>query len=229
MREEERLHEAIRRAVAGDGRSTRQVDAVAPAAVVTVEEVSLTERPVWAETYVVARVTAARRGVEITDPRAAPDLARIVQAVVEQEGPLHRDRVLRRVRDAYAVGRSGARVREAVDAAITTCVRTGVVEARGSFVGAPDTWHRAVRVPDEDEPESRRKVEELPEEELRLALQLYVSDAHAIDHESLLVATARLFGWGRVGADIRVRLEDALDDAVQAGQLVERGGRVELP
>ena len=32
---------------------------------------------------------------------------------------------------------------------------------------------------------------EADQEELRLALQLYVSDAHAIDQESLLVATAR--------------------------------------
>ena len=60
-------------------------------------------------------------------------------------------------------------------------------------------------------------------------LILNTADAHVIDREPLLVSTARILGWARLGADIRARLESALDDAVSDGQLIEQHGQVRVP
>ncbi len=227
-REEERLHEAVREAIAGHARSGQDRGPQPARTEVLVEDVELGEQPEWIRPYVVSRPVARRTGYEITEPQSQPDLVRVVQQVVKEEGPLHRERLVRRVREAFGVGRTGAKVRAVIDEAVDRCVRERSVEVRSEFLGAPGGWHSAVRVPDPADEGSRRKVEEVPPDELRLALQLYVGDAHAIDREALLVAVARLFGWGRLGPDIRYALEDALEDAVSAGQLVEQGGQVQL-
>jgi hypothetical protein len=223
-REEERLHEAIRASFRGTGRSSQSAPPVSAHRTipVEVEQVDLDEAPEWAQLYVVSQ-PMARRGLLITDPAAAAETVRVVVEAVTQEGPIHVERLIKRARIAFDVGRTGSKVRIAIEDAIARLVRERRIEQHGDFYALPGSFPGPVRVPDAELEESRRKVEEVPAAELALALRLYVFDAHAIDAESLFVAIARLYGWGRVGQDIRNALEDSLDDLISQGLLREVG------
>ena len=214
-REEERLHEAIRASFRDGGRS-RMAAPPAPAArtvPVEVEQVDLDEAPEWAQLYVVSQ-PMGRRGLQITDPAAALEVVQVVVEAVTQEGPLHVERLVKRARIAFDVGRTGTKVRSAIEAAVSRAVRERRIEQHGDFYAVPGGFPGPVRVPEAEIEESRRKVEEVPPAELAQAMRLYVFDAHAIDQEALFVAIARLYGWGRVGQDIRNALEDVLDDLI---------------
>ena len=51
--------------------------------------------------------------VDMHLPEAQPDLRRMIMEVVEVEGPIEEELLLRRVREAWGVGRAGQRIRAA--------------------------------------------------------------------------------------------------------------------
>ena len=228
-REEERLHQAVRDAIAQPIQRKSRITEKAPPMHMATEEVDFSEPPAWTSIYVICRLTAKTGGYEITDPQSQPELVRIVKQVVAVEGPIHRDRLVKRTRESFSVGRTGSRVRAAVEQAVARSLREGAFEERDQFYGETGSWHAGVRVWDAADNETRRTVDEVPMQELRLALTLNTADAHVIDREPLLVSTARILGWARLGADIRARLESALDDAVNDGQLIEENGQLRVP
>lgn len=72
------------------------------------------------------------------------------------------------------------------------------------------------RFPGSDKP---RKAEHVPPSERQVALIGLVTESPGISREELLRETARFFGWGRLGADIRTTLEHDIDELLDAGRL----------
>jgi REase_MTES_1575/Protein of unknown function (DUF4011)/AAA domain/Protein of unknown function (DUF3320) len=186
------------------------------------EAVSLDEAPTWTVPYRVATPDLhPGRLPEMHQPEAQWPLRQAIKDVVTTEGPVLDALVLRRVREAWGVGRAGRRIRDAFDTAVRALVRAGSVTLdRHGFLSLQETTIETVRIPG-DNPEARRSADEIPPDELRLAVINLARDARRVRREELTFEVARLFGWNRRGADITAALDRALDALQRARQLNE--------
>jgi len=228
--QEERLREAIDAAIAGKALvpRKRRLDPAPVWTEDTYEIVAPEERPPWAELYVVATPTPPwARGAwvgEMHEYSAQADLRRMIEEVVEVEGPLSRELVLRRVREAWGVGRAGSRIRDSFEDAIRTLRARGrIVESEPGYLMIKDGDPNRVRIPDADNPSTRRSIAEVPGTELRAAIERVVEDAIHAGRDELTLAVARLYGWNRRGADIAAGLERAVTYLLRMKRL-ERDG-----
>lgn len=212
--QEVRLRDAIDDAIRGH--STRPTIPTKPMESVSVQEVEVDfdAVPLWSEPYRLAELDAQYTGYDMHEPEARPQLQRLVEEVARQEGPVHRDRVLRAVRIAWGVGRAGPRIKDAFDSAVRALGRKALdVDAVG-FLRLESSTLSKVRVPTDD-PESRREAKHVPQAELQLAIAHLVSDAHAITRDEVSVRVARLFGWSRRGPDVTAALDRAIEILVR--------------
>lgn len=145
------------------------------------------------------------------EPHEAPItlLADLVTRIVQAEGPVHRDLVARRVAEAFGKSRTGKRIRDASDRALERAMLTGGVLPEGEFVMTP--------VQKADPPVRDRSAEgaptsaaQLPPVEIRAAAARVVAESGETERDELVVATARLLGFARVGAELRGVIDAAL-------------------
>jgi REase_MTES_1575/Protein of unknown function (DUF3320)/AAA domain len=215
--QERRLVAAIEAAIAGVANTTP------PAAPplerdVTVEHIDFNAPPEWATPYEVASPTPPYYAFEMHDRSGRPDLRRMMQEVLAVEAPVHEERVLRVVREAWGVARAGHRIKAAFDEV------GDELESRGRLVKDEGIWWRGdqdtffIRTPTED-PSTLRPVAHVPAEELRAAAYRLTRDAGAITPDDLRIAVARFFGWSRNGTDITAAIDAAIDDLVDDGRV----------
>lgn len=140
-----------------------------------------------------------------------PLLADLVIRIVEAEGPIHRDLIARRVGAAFGKARTGGRIRTASDAAVDRAVRMGRAVLDGEFAMTAEQ-RDAPPVRDRSGPEAPGAAGHLPPIEIRAAAALAVAESGEMAREELIVATARLLGFLRVGPDLRSAIKMALVD-----------------
>lgn len=212
--EEARLREAIAVALAGDA---PPVAAATPVRVdVVVEDFDFGDYPEWAYTYEPPREPASPgAGLDFTEPSARSTIVRQIVEVVSESGPVHEDVVLDVIRNSWGIGRAGSRIREAFNAGVRSAVARGAIEARGAFLDVPGQ-EVFVRVP-ESETVTPRRVAHVSPAELDLAIIQLLRDAGPSSPDGLRTAWARLFGWKRVGGDIEVAFDDAVDRLLEQG------------
>lgn len=225
--QEKRLREAIDEAIEGGAfrpAPARRLETPAWDDTGTYEAVSLDEAPSWTIPYEVAQPKGPRTGyLQMHDPQAAADLRRLIMEVVRVEGPVQDEVVLRRVREAWGVGRAGSRIREAFQRAIGNLTRRGELKKIDKvFLAKHADQLSAVRVPGDDA-QARRDVEEVPKAELRLAVVHLVDDARRVSRDELSREVARLFGWNRRGPDISRALDRAVDALIREGSIDKDG------
>ena len=81
---------------------------------------------------------------------------------------------------------------------------------RGDFLWRPGQTLATVRIPDPDDPDTRREIDEIPPEEIDLAITRIREASAGVDDEQLISQVARLFGFDRTGDRIRAVLEERL-------------------
>jgi very-short-patch-repair endonuclease len=231
--QEAKLRDAIESAVQGGVPAPRK-RRLPPAPEWTeevVEVVSADERPDWAELYSVATVTPpSSRTLQMHDPSAQPDLRRMIEEVVVVEGPVSRELVLRRLREAWGVGRTGSRIRVAFDQAVKALRTRGrLVESEKGFLMVDGSDPNRVRLPDGDDLTTRRRIDEVPETELRAAIEYVVLEAMHVGRDELTQAVARLYGWNRRGSEIGPALERAVTYLLRKKRIERDGAYLRLP
>lgn len=111
--------------------------------------------------------------------------------------------------EAFGKARTSRRIREASDRALASATRSGEIVADREFAMS--------RAQQEDLPVRDRSVPDapgtsgyLPPTEIRAAAALVVAESGEMPREELIVATARLLGFVRVGAELRGMIEGTL-------------------
>ena len=234
-----RLREAIEQARASSGKeggsTTRRVKPEAATAPIVTKSESpsvrdLSTLPRWTVPYRLCSVkTRPAPSVEFHDPSARRVLLLMMQEVIDVEGPVHLEVLLRRLAERWGLQKSGRRMKDTVKKTLGVLLKEGEAEKRGHFVW-PKTnkFSLKVRRPDQDDSATIRKVEFIPDEELELAIKNIVRDALSISREDILTQVARVFGFDRTGHRIRRRLERILGLMIQHGTLVEKEARLSL-
>ena len=136
--------------------------------------------------------------------------------------PVHIAVLQQRLRDAWDIGRIGARIRDNIDAAI----RISGVLRDGEFLTLSSAPLATVRTPTDA---CRREVEHVHDNELTLALTNLARDAGEITHDELTTRAARLYGWTRRGPDISTRLHTLIARLITNGTLTSNEHNLTVP
>lgn len=187
----------------------------------------------WAEPYAVAQVAKYPRWADFNDWSMRGEHARRIAALVTAEGPLHRDYIATRLARAFGLARTGARMQEAVRGAIEKAQSAGTVDVRGPFVWPKGASSLKVRLLVPGSPDTHRRIEEIPPEEIDIAILRTVEAALSIDRNPLVTQVARILGYERTGGRIGELLRRRIDANLQSGNLATEGSsvvlRIELP
>ena len=174
-------------------------------------EVDFDAVPGWADEYVEPEAPSAPySGWEFHDLASRSVIADQALHVVSTHAPIHREDVLRAVREAWGLQRAGSRARQAFDEAIQQARNSGDFEIRGEWLSSSNA-QISVRVPTTPGA-ARREVAKVPPEELQLAVRQILENAGPCSPEDLRREWARVYGWKRIGPDI----EGAFDRAIEA-------------
>lgn len=133
-------------------------------------------------------------------------LTRLLEELVKEEGPIHFDLAVQRLSSALGLKRIKPKIVQTVRDALNLLLLNGKVIVKGYFLWPSDVQDVPVRVPVAGVPESKRAIEHIPPEELSNAMLLIAQHALSIGLDSLLVETARVFGFNRVKETSRSRL-----------------------
>ncbi|WP_454293541.1 AAA domain-containing protein [Salana multivorans] len=172
-----------------------------------------------------ADATARHDRAVLDEPgrRAARLVAQELTDVVQAEGPILTARLAKLTAHRFGLDRlRGARERQILDRLPAELIRRS---ANGDEVAWPLSInaraYRDFRVPGDE-----RTVTEVPYEELRNAMCDAVRRSFALGYEDCLRETARIFGWSRLGSQVRDRLDGVLRAAVNERALVVDGERL---
>ena len=146
-----------------------------------------------APAYRTAQVQALRGYPEI--PAVPPQLlGAMVESIVKQEGPVHLDVVVTRIRDAWGVGRAGNKIRGAIEDAAALIVRSRRVRNNGGFLSVPG---EAIVPRDRSKAgDETRKPDMVAPEEIQEAVVAVVRQNLGVKPSEIASAVTRLLGFG---------------------------------
>ena len=157
----------------------------------------------------------------------------LVAKIVNVEGPVHVDLIIKRIRLRYGIGRvrgsTRKRVYEAIAASVGNDLRWLKERHHGRcasdvFLATPEQESQVrPRAPHDDAPRdqpSRRKIEHIPLIELKTVILARAELLYGASRDDLIVDAARRFGFKRTGKDVKARIGEAVDQLVAAGRLV---------
>lgn len=177
--------------------------------------------------YEEAEITRPRHLIgELHDtPRGA--LSALVEEVVRIEGPVHACEVVNRIREAWGLKRSGARIQEAVEAAIAVSVREGRITDEDDFLDVPG---RTPKVRDRSAVRSAslRKSDTLPPAELEIAILGIVRINYGATDDQVMQAAARAVGFKSTSSQLRDLLADVIAAAIEGERLSRQSGMLVL-
>lgn len=166
-----------------------------------------------------------RLNTQLEPHEVAPaNLTKVVVKIVEEEGPLHQEEIARRVASAFGKSKAGKRIVDVTFQALDLC--EGMSGCSISLVD--EFWATASQWA---EPPVRNRSEEqgatlaagmLPPVEIRAAAALVERENGQTDADELIKAIANVFGFKRVGSDLRAAIERAL-----GMKSVDRDGELE--
>lgn len=155
-------------------------------------------------------------------------LAALMRQVVEQEGPVHFDEIITRMRTLWGLQRAGSRVRDALEQARQSLLADGALVAEGEFLDLPG---RAVRVRNRSEARSAnlRRIDCLAPAEIREAIVQTLKTSLGGERDELPGSVVRLLGLNAVTAPVRELVFTQLDALHASGALAFNGTLYRLP
>lgn len=202
--------------------SARRTRAV-PAQVVVIDREDVAEiglEPTSADSdtpaYQPARVSALRNYPEIP---AVPAhlLGGMVESIVGQEGPVHLDLVVARIRDAWGVNRAGGRIRAAIEEAAAIVVRSGRIHRSGDFLIVPGK--PVVPRDRSDAADVVRKPDMVAAEEIQEAIILIVRRNLGVKPSEIASAVTRLLGFTATTQAWREATATQVSEAQRQGRI----------
>ena len=155
-------------------------------------------------------------------------LAQLMHKVIAQEGPIHWDELVTRMRTLWGLQRAGSRVREALEQARQSLLSDQSIVADGEFVDLPD---RAMRVRNRADVQSTnlRRIDCLPPAEIREAIVQTLKTSLGGQRDELPGAVARLLGLSAVTTPVRELVMTQLDALHDSGVLEFNGTLYRMP
>jgi very-short-patch-repair endonuclease len=139
-------------------------------------------------------------------------VARVVKEIVEVEGLVHFDEVVRRYASAHGKQRAGTRIRAVVHKGLTLLNRQGELTCKSEFWGTEAQFQNPPIRNREHESSPLTKAEYLSAEEIDACAGMIKSESGEVQSEELIRAVSRILGFKRAGPEIQKRIRVALAD-----------------
>jgi very-short-patch-repair endonuclease len=182
-------------------------------------------KPLLSEPYEECRLRIAR-GADILTI-GGHELAKLATTVVHHEGPIHVDEVARRVREAFGLERTGARIFDLINDALKRAAREGGVVRQKDFWSPKSSILRAPRSRREAALPLRR-ADRIAPAEYRLAITAVLRSCVAASSPELTVEVARVLGFDRTGNGLERAISDQIKEMIRDDAILEKEGRLHL-
>ena len=226
-REIEKVNDAIRRAGSGNHRpiacpqpppSTpvqRNDDGVSPAG-----------HDDRGQPYHVATPRVRRDYLAISNELADKAVLEGIRQVVQVESPIHVEEATLRIANAAGLQRAGTRIRARVRRLVHRGETRRLLRMKGDFLWRMEQERVEFRRRDGELPGRLRRPDMIAPEEIGAALQRAVHLSYGIDENGAITEASRLFGFQRVGKEIKTKFRMVLEGLVVAGIVQDRGGQL---
>ncbi len=162
----------------------------------------------------------SRQKNEFHYPENRENQTKMLAELVQAEGPVAFDYAVERLAQTWGIKQVTPQIKHAVRAALNNLIREQKVVIKGSFLWPVGLKETPTRIPVQGIPESRRKAEYIPPEEVEIAMKFVVQYALGIRQESLVAETAKLFGLNHSGADAKEVFGEILKRLLRDRKLV---------
>ncbi len=139
-----------------------------------------------------------------------------VAQIAEVEAPIHSDEIMRRIREAAGIARSGNRIQTAVSNGIVWAAKRSLVETRGEFVFLPNQTIVPVRWRGGF---SSKKLEFVSDEEIQSALLAVVTSSFGIQEAEAIPLSARMLGFDRTTVQMTDRISSCVSQLIENNKL----------
>ena len=152
-------------------------------------------------------------------------LSKVVERIVQIEGPVHASEISRRVASVWQLNRTGSRISRCVDDAISYLSRRSKVRRLRDFVVIPDAKIN-IRNRAGVESDGLRKPELLPPDEIQVGLEAVVATHLGIEPDEAVKEVASLFGFKSTSSKLKSIIKKQLYAQKREGLFEERNGRL---
>lgn len=180
-------------------------------------EIAVTDwdaKPKWVVNY---RKASWYPGCDVDEASTAL-LASGAVRIVTEEGPIHHELLLHRMKEAFDRQRLTAQLRGVFEPAITEAKRRSDIERIDQDFFQVSGTTVEVRVPPGGD-KNPRMLEQIAPSERRAALKRFVDQSHQVDPDELVRAVARLFGFQRTTEDMSALLKKDLKKLSSLGEI----------
>ncbi len=162
------------------------------------------------------------------DPSSDRAIRAMIEAVVQQEGPVSLNLLLQRVAECWGIKRVAHRVRERIETMVGSCQVRSCRSDNRVFLWPPaqePDEYRAFRVPGVDE-RSRRDVSDIPPEEIAAAALFVLASQVSLPMPDLIRETARQLGFRYAGQTVGQYVRQGIEVLLKRGGAAEQSGMV---
>jgi len=143
-------------------------------------------------------------------------LAKAVAQVVDVEGPVHFDELVRRIRFIWGLKRAGQRIYDVISNATLLTEREGQIHRRGNFLWPATARPIPVRRRYEDPP---AKINLICDEEIAEAVKLVLKHQYATSPTDLIVQSSRLLGIQATSSAVTKRIKTIINKLLDQREL----------
>jgi len=159
-------------------------------------------------------------------PNNRENQTKLLAELIENEGPVHFDYVVERLAQTWNIKIVTPKISRATREALNNLLREKKVKIKGSFLWPVGLKEVPIRVPTAGLPESKRKPQYIPPEEVEAAMLKVAQYALGISEDSLVAETTRVFGVNHGREDSKIVFSEVLKRLLRERKLVSVEGVV---
>lgn len=154
--------------------------------------------------------------------------ARIITSVVLDEGPIHIDLLMERIKELSGVNRIGANIQKNFDSALRIALIEGRIEKNKEdkeFIYETGKQYSSFRLPGNN---VLRRLNQISAIEIKNALIFLIQEQFGLAYDNLEQSVKLLFGLKRVDPEESDRIKDLVDEMIANGQVVKHGPLINI-
>ncbi len=174
-----------------------------------------------------ARVTVdSKQRNEFHFPENRENQTKLFLELIVNEGPVHFNYSVERLAATWGIKKITPKITHAVKEALNNLIREQQVTMKGAFIWPIELKETSIRVPITGVPESKRKAQYLPPEEVEAAMKMVAKYALGISDDSLISETAKVFGINHISDEAKAVFSEVLKRLIRERKLVSKGDGV---
>jgi superfamily I DNA and/or RNA helicase/very-short-patch-repair endonuclease len=143
----------------------------------------------------------------------------LLEELVINEGPIHFDYAVKRLTSLWKIKRITPKIISAFNEALELLLDDKLIIVKEDFLWPKEQIQIKVRTPNSKIPITKRKIEHIPPEEIEKAITLVVHYAIGISPESLILETAKIFGFKHITEKIKIVISMIYEQMLSLGKI----------